>query len=83
MKREDVESTVNRILTEEFELAPERIKADAKLIEDLELDSLDAVDLVAALESALGGRIAEEEARKVRTVGDIYRLVLGEVARRS
>ena len=79
--RPDVEATVNRILVDEFELEPARVTADAHLIDDLELDSLDAVDLIAALEDAFGGRVNEEEARKVRTVSDVYALVGAAIER--
>ncbi len=69
---QDVVQAVHRILVEEFELEPERVTAQAHLIDDLELDSLDAVDLIAALEDTFGGRVNEDEARKVRLVSDIY-----------
>ncbi|MCA9554959.1 MAG: acyl carrier protein [Myxococcales bacterium] len=79
--RPDVEATVNRILVEEFELEPARVTAEAHLVDDLELDSLDAVDLIAALEDAFGGRVDEEEARKVRTVSDVYALIGSAIER--
>jgi acyl carrier protein len=82
MSHEEIVATVNTILTKEFELKPERLSPDARLIDDLELDSLDAVDLIAALETELGGRVAEDKARAVRTVGDVYALVEHEVERR-
>jgi acyl carrier protein len=81
MSPEEIASTVNRILIEEFELEAERIKPEAHLINDLELDSLDAVDLIAALEMEFRGRVAEEKARSVRTVGDVYNLVQNEMRR--
>lgn len=74
MAQQQVVAAVHRILVEEFELEPERVVAEAHLIDDLELDSLDAVDLIAALEDTFGGRVDEEEARKVRLVSDIYTL---------
>lgn len=81
MERQQVVETVHRILEEEFELEPERVVPEAHLIDDLELDSLDAVDLIAALEDAFGGRVDEEEARKVRVVSDIYALTEQAIAR--
>jgi len=81
MARPEVVDTVHRILVEEFELEPEQVTAEAHLIDDLELDSLDAVDLIAALEDAFGGRVDEEEARKVRLVSDIYALTEAAIER--
>lgn len=75
MTERHVIDTVNRILVEEFELDRDSVTPEAHLVEDLELDSLDAVDLIAALEDAFGGRVNEDEARKVRTVSDVYRLI--------
>ena len=80
MPENHVIETVNRILIEEFELDAKAVRPEANLFEELELDSLDAVDLVAALEDAFGGRVNEDEARQVRTVSDIYGLVERTIA---
>ena len=69
----DVVKTVNEALIEEFELEAEQLRPEASLIDDLELDSLDAVDLIAALERAFGAKIDEKAARQLRTVGDIHK----------
>ena len=68
----DIESTVNAILVDEFEVDEGALRPDAKLGEDLDMDSLDGVDLVVALEKAFRVRISEEEARGIRTLSDIY-----------
>ncbi|MBU0553688.1 acyl carrier protein [Myxococcota bacterium] len=73
--RAEITSKVNQILIDEFELEPESIIATARLYEDLELDSLDAVDLIAALERHFERRVPEEAARAARTVADIYALI--------
>ena len=80
MTHDDIVAAVNRVLVEEFELAAGDLRTDARLREDLGLDSLDAVDLVVSLEQTFGGRVAEGEARKVRTVGDVYALVQSTIA---
>jgi acyl carrier protein len=59
-------------LVGEFELDPAAITPEARMREDLGLDSLDAVDLVVALERQLNVQIPEEVARQMRTVGDIH-----------
>ena len=51
----------------------EAVTMDARLVEDLEADSLDAVELNMALEEALGFAIDDEELQNMKTVGDIVR----------
>jgi acyl carrier protein len=80
--REEVEKTVNEIFVDVFEVEPEKTRADTGL-KDLGLDSLDAVDLVVALEKTFGLRIPEGEARKIRTIGDIYENVEKGLAARK
>jgi acyl carrier protein len=73
---EQVRQRVTQIMAEEFELEPELLQPDATLYEDLGLDSLDAVDMVVALEKAFGMKMTDEEAlRAVRTLGDLFELV--------
>ncbi len=50
-----------------------RVTMDADLVEDVGLDSLDAVDLNVALEETLGFAMTDEELKKIKTVGDIVR----------
>jgi acyl carrier protein len=63
---------VNQTLVSEFELEPAKITPEARMREDLGLDSLDAVDLIVALEKALSVQIPEDTARQMRTIGDIH-----------
>ncbi len=72
----DLRARVNRVLADEFELDPSDLRDDANLYEDLGLDSLDAVDMVVALEKEFGLKFTDEEAlRSVRTMHDLYELV--------
>ena len=76
ISEEQVHQRVTQIMAEEFELEPELLQPDATLYEDLGLDSLDAVDMVVALEKAFGMKMTDEEAvRAVRTLGDLFELV--------
>jgi len=81
--RSEIVARVNQTLVEEFEISTDRITPEKRLREDLDLDSLDAVDMIAALEQGLKIRVDEEEARKIRTVGDIYDFVEKMVSRPS
>ena len=75
VERQDIVERVNATLTDEFEVPQADLTPDKSLREDLELDSLDAVDLIVALEKGFGFRVDEEEAKKIATVGDIYDFV--------
>ena len=54
---------------------PKDIKMDTRLHEDLDFDSLDAVEIIIALEEEFGIYILEEDADDIRTVGDIVKYV--------
>lgn len=77
--REDIFNTLRDALVELFELDAARVTLDANLYEDLEIDSIDAVDLIDHIKRQTGKKIAAEEFKAVRTVNDVveavYRLV--------
>jgi acyl carrier protein len=58
-------------LEELFEVPRDKITLEARLYEDLDLDSIDAVDLVVKLQAMVGRRIKPEEFRAARTIGDV------------
>jgi acyl carrier protein len=64
---------VNEILTDSFEIAPDRLTLHARLFADLGLDSLDAVDLVASLQKKLGVSIrSDDRMHSIQTTQDLY-----------
>lgn len=54
-----------------FEIPEEKITLDARLYEDLDLDSIDAVDLMVKLQEITDRKLKPEEFKTVRTVGDV------------
>ena len=72
MNAEEVIGKIDEIFIEEFELAPELVVAESKLRDDLDLDSLDGVDLMVALEKRFGFRMDEKMLLEMQTVGDIH-----------
>ena len=64
------EDRVKEIIAKELEVEVKQLVPDAKFIEDLGADSLDIVELVMALEEEFGLEIPDEEADKLKTVGD-------------
>jgi acyl carrier protein len=75
MNREEILQRVQAVFTELFEIEPERVQPAARLVEDLDLDSIDAIDMVVKLQELIGKRVEETELRRVRTVEDIIELV--------
>ena len=64
------EDRVKEIIASELEVDAKQIVPEAKFIEDLGADSLDIVELVIALEEEFGLDIPDEDADKLKTVGD-------------
>jgi acyl carrier protein len=64
------EDRVKEIIAKELEVEVKQLTPDAKFIEDLGADSLDIVELVMALEEEFGMDIPDEDADKLKTVGD-------------
>ncbi|MET3821033.1 MULTISPECIES: acyl carrier protein [Burkholderia] len=66
---------IRAIFHENFAIEPERVTPDTHLFEELDLDSIDAVDLAIKLQEMTGKRIKPEEFKSVRTVGDVIAAV--------
>lgn len=71
MNKVEILEQLSRILQAHFEIDAAAITPDALLYEDLDLDSIDAVDLLLSLKKQLGKQIQPEAFRRVRTVGDV------------
>ncbi len=69
--RSEILSKLTEILEELFEIEPSEVAEDSHLYEDLELDSIDAVDLVIKLQEITGKKISPQEFKNVRTVSDV------------
>jgi acyl carrier protein len=69
--REEILSYLRQILGELFELKPEQIVPEANLYTDLDIDSIDAVDLILKLKELTGRKIQPQTFKNVRTVGDV------------
>jgi acyl carrier protein len=62
---------IQRMMKDLFELEPDRVQPAARLSEDLELDSLDAIDLAVKVEESTGLAFDEKKLRSLRTVEDV------------
>lgn len=76
MNREEVTGLVREHLSEELEIDPGRITDEARFKEDLDADSLDLYELVMELEDRYGISLPEEEAARIKTVGDAIDFVV-------
>lgn len=69
--RAEIDDLVSSMLAETFEIPPEQITPQARLYEDLDLDSIDAIDMSVRLEVATDLKLRGEDMRTIRTVADI------------
>lgn len=75
LSKEDIYAKLCGYLEDMFEVPPEKIAPEARLFEDLDLDSIDAVDLVTKIQEITGRKIKPEQFKTVRTVGDVVERV--------
>ncbi len=76
MTQKEVYDKIAVVLVDEFEVESDDINIDANLFTDLELDSLDAIDLMVTLDKELGIEIKTEEMKDMRTIKDVCDFVL-------
>jgi len=69
--REEILAHLRDVLVDLFELKPEQIVPEAHLYTDLDIDSIDAVDLILKLKEFTGRKIQPQTFKHVRTVGDV------------
>ena len=75
MDREEIIQAVNSIFIDRFELDESELTPETSIADDLQLDSLDIVDMIVGLQQKFGINLREnKEIRTVRTLGDVYDL---------
>jgi acyl carrier protein len=70
MTKQEILERIQKILADQLSIELETIEVTSNIIEDLNADSIDFVDLVMSLESEFDMAIMDEEAERIRTVGD-------------
>jgi acyl carrier protein len=78
MDKQAIHDKIAEVISELFDIDRSRITLDAKF-EDLELTSIDAIDMVVELQRFTGKKLTESGLRSVRTVGDVVELVHAHV----
>jgi acyl carrier protein len=72
MTKQEITNKINDLLVEEFEIAPELLTPEASLKHDLEIDSLDFVDIVVLINREFGFKPQASELKEVKTLSDFY-----------
>ena len=75
MTKEEILEGLRDMMVELFEFEREQIQLDAHVVKDLDLDSIDAIDMAVELQEITGRKVEESELRSIRTVSDIVDLV--------
>lgn len=75
MTKTEIAEKVNTLLTEEFEIASELLTPEAYLKDDLEIDSLDFVDIVVLINQEFGFKPQTEDLKSVKTLQDFYNYI--------
>lgn len=75
MDQGSIEERLRRIISEQLGVEESQVTPNASFEEDLNADSLDLVELIMSLEEEFGIEISEEDAEKIRTVGDAQEYV--------
>ena len=71
----EIEQKIKDILVAEFECDPEKLKSETNLFTELDLDSIDAVDLVVRLQQETKKKVNPEDFRQIRTLADVTKAV--------
>ena len=66
---------VKKIIVEELNVAEEKVTMEASLVDDLEADSLDAVEIIVRIEEEFDLQVDDEAAENVKTVGDLVKCI--------
>lgn len=73
--KEEILKEFKKLLEEEFEVDPQSITLDSLLYEDLDLDSIDAVDMIVYIQKKTKTKVKPEVFKSVRTVGDVVNVI--------
>lgn len=73
--KDEIYEKVKQIMAELFEIDPEEITPESTLVDDLDLDSIDAVEMIVQLQKLTGKRINPEQFQSVVTVEDVVSIL--------
>jgi acyl carrier protein len=73
--RDEILAIIKTIMLEMFEIEEDQVTLDARLYEDLDFDSIDAVDMVVKLKEITGKEVRPDDFKAARTVGDVVEAI--------
>lgn len=73
--REEILQFIKQMMREMFEIETSEISLEARLYEDLDFDSIDAVDMIVSLKEATGKAVKPEDFKNARTIHDVVEAV--------
>jgi len=73
--KETIFSELRNILTESFEIESASISMQSSLYDELQLDSIDAIDLIVSLQDLIGRKVQPDQFKSARTVSDVVDIV--------
>ncbi len=76
MSKEEIFTKIRDILADNFEVEKEKITDETNFKSDLDADSIDLVEFILQLEDEFGAEISDEDAEKIKTVGDAVNYVV-------
>ncbi|MEO0285482.1 MAG: acyl carrier protein [candidate division WOR-3 bacterium] len=77
----DILATLKEIIVDKLSVSEDQIKPESRFMEDLGADSLDVVELVMAIEEKFNIEIPDEDAEKIRTVGDAVNYIQAKLGK--
>ena len=75
MSKEEIFNKIRDILADNFEVDKDKITDETNFTSDLDADSIDLVEFILQLEDEFGAEISDEDAEKIKTVGDAVNYV--------
>jgi acyl carrier protein len=69
--KDEIFNNIKDILVKEFDISADKLKPESLLVEDLDLDSIDAVDLVVRLQKIIGCKVEPDDFKQIRTLQDM------------
>ena len=79
MEEQKILEEIKKVVVEQLGVSDAEVKRESSFVDDLGADSLDTVELVMALEEAFGIEIPDEDAEKIKTIGDTINYVTAHV----
>ena len=79
MVNQEMYERIKDIIVEQLGVDPDKVTMEARFREDLEADSLDLVELIMEFEDVFGGEISDEEAQRIKSVGEAVTYLQGRM----